>query len=197
MSSLDILLRLPGRVCSWFLCSHSVWTFSILQEKHTGIWWLLGSEVRGQRAYLWMSSGSSSSWLPPKSSHSRAGSSSRTCGTLLNRFMDRSKCCSFFRLLSWTQGGQNQDQVNDWYFPTRASPTWCLPCLAAGPGPGSLPVPAAPDSHSRSAPLGATGACCSSAGAPGVGPENLGPEPQALRSGPEELAALSYGLAVS
>lgn len=71
------------------------------------------------------------------------------------------------------------------------SPTWCLPGLAAGPGPGSQPVPTAPDSHSRSAPLGATGACCSSAEAPGVGPENLGPKPQTLMSGPEELGPLS------
>lgn len=50
VSSMDILLRPPGRVCSWFLCSHSVWTFSILQKKYIqGLGGCQGqrSEVRG------------------------------------------------------------------------------------------------------------------------------------------------------
>lgn len=50
--------------------------------------------------HLWMSWGSCSSWFPPMSSHSRAGSPTTQSGKTVKWFMDRSRCCRFFRFLN-------------------------------------------------------------------------------------------------
>lgn len=50
--------------------------------------------------HLCMSSGNRRSPFPPMSSHWSAGSATTQSGTAGKSFMDRSRCCSFFRFLN-------------------------------------------------------------------------------------------------
>lgn len=78
------------------------------EDRHMSVfigWWKKGAGLSWLWLYsfthLCMSSGKCCNWFPPMSSHSSAGSLTTQSGMQLKSFMDRSRCCSFFRFLSW------------------------------------------------------------------------------------------------
>ena len=105
VSRFAILVMFSGSFSSSFLCSHNVCSFSILRTD-TSHCILAAAEGAGLRCstitYLCMSSGKCCRRFPPMSSHSSAGSATTQSGRQLKSFMDRSRCCSLVRFLSWS-----------------------------------------------------------------------------------------------
>lgn len=166
VSSRDILLRPPGRVSIWFLCSQSVWTFCILQHKYINRL----SGCQGKRSKVCqltcecLQAAPPADCLPDPATPGPAApvgpvEPSQT-GSLTGPGAEASSSSS--------AGHKEVRTRNSGVIPPWLNSTCFLPGLAAGPGPGSRPVPAAQDFHNRSTPLEHNGACCSSAGALGV-----------------------------
>ena len=108
VSRLAILLMFSGSFSSSFLCSHRVCSLSILRTDISHCSLAGGLKGRAQMmslssfTHLCMSSGKCCSRFPPMSSHSSAGIPTTQSGRRVKSFMDRSRCCSFFRFLNYS-----------------------------------------------------------------------------------------------